>query len=165
LSRCSQNYMTHQYSGYKFPDNYITMLAAVPAGRWVVMLGADRLGRDVLSCIIYGARVSLLVGVIATGIATVIGMAMGLAAGHFGGWINNVNSGGDAGRAGLQSGGRRLTRCLLPKVKGHTFTLRELRDSLSLSQQAGNPANIFDFFQSLYHPYHFVLVLQGYGIN
>jgi peptide/nickel transport system permease protein/oligopeptide transport system permease protein len=54
------------------------------------ILGTDVLGRDVLSRIIYGARVSLLVGVIATSIAAFIGMAMGLAAGYFGGWINNV---------------------------------------------------------------------------
>jgi peptide/nickel transport system permease protein len=54
------------------------------------LLGTDVLGRDVLSRIIYGARVSLMVGVIATSIAAVIGMAMGLAAGYFSGWINNL---------------------------------------------------------------------------
>ncbi len=54
------------------------------------LLGTDVLGRDVLSRVIYGARVSLMVGVIATSIAAVIGMAMGLAAGYFSGWINNL---------------------------------------------------------------------------
>jgi ABC-type dipeptide/oligopeptide/nickel transport system permease subunit len=54
------------------------------------ILGTDILGRDVLSRIIYGARVSLMVGVIATSIAAIVGMAMGLVAGYFGGWINNV---------------------------------------------------------------------------
>jgi ABC-type dipeptide/oligopeptide/nickel transport system permease subunit len=53
-------------------------------------LGTDALGRDVLSRIIYGARVALWVGIIATSIASVIGMLMGLIAGYFGGWINNV---------------------------------------------------------------------------
>jgi peptide/nickel transport system permease protein len=57
---------------------------------WEHILGTDVLGRDVLSRIIYGARVALMVGVIATSIAAVIGMAMGLAAGYFGGWINNI---------------------------------------------------------------------------
>jgi peptide/nickel transport system permease protein len=54
------------------------------------VLGTDILGRDVLCRIIFGARVSLMVGVIATGIAAVVGMTMGLIAGYFGGWINNV---------------------------------------------------------------------------
>jgi peptide/nickel transport system permease protein len=54
------------------------------------LLGTDILGRDVLSRIIYGSRVALMVGVIATSIAAVFGMAMGLLAGYFGGWINNV---------------------------------------------------------------------------
>jgi peptide/nickel transport system permease protein len=54
------------------------------------LLGTDILGRDVLSRIIFGARVSLMVGVIATSIAAIAGIAMGLAAGYFGGWINNV---------------------------------------------------------------------------
>jgi peptide/nickel transport system permease protein len=54
------------------------------------LLGTDILGRDVLSRIIHGTRVSLLVGVVATSIAALFGMSMGLAAGHFGGWINNV---------------------------------------------------------------------------
>jgi peptide/nickel transport system permease protein len=54
------------------------------------LLGTDILGRDVLSRIIFGARVSLMVGVIATSIAAVIGMIMGLLAGYFSGWINSV---------------------------------------------------------------------------
>lgn len=54
------------------------------------ILGTDVLGRDVMSRIIYGARVSLMVGVIATSIAAIVGMAMGLAAGYFSGWVNNV---------------------------------------------------------------------------
>jgi peptide/nickel transport system permease protein len=54
------------------------------------ILGTDILGRDVLSRIIYGARISLMVGIIATGIAAVIGMVMGLLAGYYSGWINSV---------------------------------------------------------------------------
>ncbi len=49
------------------------------------LLGTDSLGRDVLSRVIYGSQTSLLVGLIAIGIATVIGTALGLIAGFFGG--------------------------------------------------------------------------------
>jgi peptide/nickel transport system permease protein len=48
------------------------------------LLGTDSLGRDTLSRIIYGGRVALLIGVVATGTAAFIGMTLGLIAGYFG---------------------------------------------------------------------------------
>jgi len=54
------------------------------------LLGTDFFGRDVLSRLIYGARNSLMVGVVALGIAAIIGMASGLIAGFFGGWLYTV---------------------------------------------------------------------------
>ena len=51
-------------------------------------LGTDQLGRDVLSRMIHGARVSLAVGFVSVGIATLIGIALGAVAGYKGGWID-----------------------------------------------------------------------------
>jgi peptide/nickel transport system permease protein len=52
--------------------------------------GVDDLGRDVLSRIIYGLRVSLEVGVIGTAIAAVVGTIVGLAAGFYGRWVDTI---------------------------------------------------------------------------
>ena len=54
------------------------------------LLGTDGNGRDTLSRIIYGSRIALLVGIIATGIAALSGMTLGLIAGYFGGTINMI---------------------------------------------------------------------------
>lgn len=59
-------------------------------GTWEYPLGTDHLGRDYLSRLIYGARVSLLIGVVAATISGVIGTTMGVAAGYFGGRVDAV---------------------------------------------------------------------------
>jgi peptide/nickel transport system permease protein len=59
-------------------------------GSWDYPLGTDTLGRDVLSRMIYGARVSFLVSLSALAIAMVIGATTGLVSGYFGGWVDHV---------------------------------------------------------------------------
>lgn len=54
------------------------------------LLGTDLLGRDLFSRLLYGARTSLIIGVVANGIALVIGTLVGLTAGFFQGWIGAV---------------------------------------------------------------------------
>jgi len=54
--------------------------------------GVDELGRDVMSRVIYGTRVSLIVGIVGTAIATIIGVVIGLYAGFYRGWIDTALS-------------------------------------------------------------------------
>lgn len=60
------------------------------AGDLTYWLGSDQLGRDVLSRLLYGARVSLLVGVASIFVGGTIGTVAGLVSGYYGGWIDDV---------------------------------------------------------------------------
>jgi peptide/nickel transport system permease protein len=57
---------------------------------WAFPLGTDDLGRDVLTRILFGARISLLVGFVAVGIATAIGIVLGALAGYYGRWVDSL---------------------------------------------------------------------------
>jgi peptide/nickel transport system permease protein len=59
-----------------------------PQGTWTHALGTDNLGRDYLARVIYGARISLLIGIAVMVISGLIGSALGLAAGYFGGRVD-----------------------------------------------------------------------------
>lgn len=59
-----------------------------PGGAYV--MGTDLLGRDLFSRILYGARTSLLIGVVANGLALLIGTLVGITAGYFRGWVGSA---------------------------------------------------------------------------
>lgn len=61
-------------------------------GSWEYPLGTDAQGRDLLTRIIYGARVSLLVGFLSVGISVILGMITGTLAGYYRGWFDNLIS-------------------------------------------------------------------------
>ena len=70
--------------------NDFNAVLAPPSGAY--LLGGDDLGRDVLSRIIYGARASMQVGVLATAIAMLVAVPIGLVAGYYRGWADPVIS-------------------------------------------------------------------------
>jgi peptide/nickel transport system permease protein len=62
--------------------------AWLPNGSTKYLLGTDDQGRDILSVLMYGARVSLVVGVVSVLLSVLIGVALGLLAGYVGGWVD-----------------------------------------------------------------------------
>jgi peptide/nickel transport system permease protein len=59
-------------------------------GTWKHPLGTDNKGRDMLAMLVSGARISLLVGLLATGIAIFLGTLIGVASAYLGGWVDNA---------------------------------------------------------------------------
>src|SRR5229473_899476 len=62
----------------------------VKGGSTEYLLGTDQLGRDVLSRLIFGARVSMVVGFTAVFFAGIVGTALGIVSGYLGGWVDQV---------------------------------------------------------------------------
>ena len=54
------------------------------------LLGTDNLGRDIFSRILYGTRVSLVVGILATMASGILGLILGIVSGYYGGWVDHV---------------------------------------------------------------------------
>jgi peptide/nickel transport system permease protein len=68
----------------------INVAQSLEAPSWAFPLGTDDLGRDVMTRLLYGARISLLVGFVAVGIATSIGILLGALAGFYGRWVDSL---------------------------------------------------------------------------
>src|SRR5271157_748240 len=73
---------------YDFGQIDLTNVLAAPSLRH--LFGTDQLGRDVISRMVWGARISLKVGFVATGVAIIIGTILGAVAGYYGGWVDSV---------------------------------------------------------------------------
>jgi len=77
---------------YKMWGQFVSNLHLVcPAeGGTLFLLGTDRLGRDLMSRIIYGARISLTIGLFGITISFLLGIIIGGVAGYYGGWVDNL---------------------------------------------------------------------------
>lgn len=82
-------YLTGYNPDEQFFDGLTLEGAPLPPGE-KFLLGTDLLGRDLLTRILYGARTSLIIGVVANGAALLIGTLVGMTAGYFKGWIGSV---------------------------------------------------------------------------
>ncbi len=70
----------------QYDPNQQNLTAALQGPSAEHLLGTDNLGRDILSRLLYGGRISLMVGVLAVSLAVVIGVPLGLLSGFLGGW-------------------------------------------------------------------------------
>lgn len=74
----------------QFRDSLLSPPVWQEGGSWAHLLGTDDVGRDVMSRLMYGARLSLLVGCLVVVLSLVLGVILGLVAGYFGGLVDNV---------------------------------------------------------------------------
>lgn len=65
-------------------------LIGVDSGGTAFLLGTDSMGRDILSRIIYGSRISLTIGLVGVALSFILGLAIGTFSGYSGGWIDNL---------------------------------------------------------------------------
>jgi oligopeptide transport system permease protein len=81
-------WLVYLYNGFTYQTQDLSIRLADPSG--LHPLGTDILGRDLLARLLYGSRISLMVGLISTLVSLVIGVTYGAAAGYFGGRVDDV---------------------------------------------------------------------------
>jgi peptide/nickel transport system permease protein len=59
-------------------------------GEWPYLLGTDTQGRDMLSAILYGTRISIVIGIASVALSLLVGISAGLVSGYFGGFVDNL---------------------------------------------------------------------------
>jgi peptide/nickel transport system permease protein len=91
-SKIAVGFFVHswEYKLFGFIETDIHLFGAVKPRERVFLLGADSIGRDVFSRMVYGTRVSMTIGLVSVVISLVLGIFMGGVSGYFGGWIDNL---------------------------------------------------------------------------
>ena len=84
------NFIAPHAPAEQFRGSLLVPPVWMEGGSWQFILGTDDVGRDILSRLIYGARLSLLVGVVVVVISLVLGITLGLLAGYYGGVVEAV---------------------------------------------------------------------------
>ncbi len=86
------DWINQQFGSLNAMNRGLTHLRATLFGHWSLnsLLGRDELGRDLLARVFWGARISLIVGLVATLVSLVIGVSYGAIAGYLGGHVDNI---------------------------------------------------------------------------
>ena len=72
---------------HSYKQQELSIMNTPPSGEY--LMGTDEFGRDVLSRVLYGSRISVYVGVVSVGLSVLIGVFIGSIAGYYGGWIDH----------------------------------------------------------------------------
>lgn len=80
----------YKFLGLIETDVHLFGLSAEEEGAPLFLLGSDRLGRDMLSRVLYGARISLSIGLVSVFLSLALGIVLGGISGYYGGWIDNT---------------------------------------------------------------------------
>jgi len=76
----------------QYPEKLDQVFGTPTGPSWGFLFGVDTVGSDIFSRVLYGARVSLTVAIVGTGIAMLIGTALGIVAGYYRGWVDTLIS-------------------------------------------------------------------------